>query len=473
MSETQIRARFSTLPQGDWAAGGLQELRDPGNIGELVGRYPLLDTAVVDAAVARAATAQSGWAAMSPLERWDLISRGADAVDASRLATLLVLEQGKPIGEARLEAGSLRVVADRYRAQAEWLAEQTSQGAASGVRYTPYGVAGVITPWNWPVRIACALTVPALLAGNSVVLHLAPSAPLTALAVFTELSRALPEGVLTVLTHPSPEIASALVAHPGVRKIAFTGSTQVGGLVMSNAAATLKNVTLELGGNDPAVLLDDAVLDDALADALIEATFQTSGQVCMAVKRLYAPRAMVPDLADLLRSRLDAQVVGHGLAAETTMGPLHNEKQLRFVKDLVARSSSEKVVEAGRFGTDPTAGWYMLPTLVIGADQASPLVQDEQFGPALPIVAYDSEDEAVSMANDSEFGLCSSIWSADPERAFGVATRIEAGTTWINKHGARAQDPEAPFGGVKRSGVGRISGRSGLLSFLEPHSILL
>lgn len=462
-----------TLPDGDFTTGARHELRDPGATGEVVGSYPLLDASVVDAAVAAATAAQPGWASLDPMQRWELISQAADRVSAQALGPLLVREQGKTLAEAVPEAGSLRVVTDRYRPQAEWLAEQQAI-RGRGVRYRPYGVAAVITPWNWPVRISCALTVPALIAGNAGVLHVSPSAPLTAMAVFGELARALPPGVLTILTHPDPGIASALVADPGVRKVAFTGSTEVGSKVMAGASGTLKNVTLELGGNDPALLLPDVVLDDALVDALVEATFQTTGQVCMVIKRLYVPRARLDEVADALATRLDRQVVGHGLAEGTTMGPLHSERQRASVKGLVAASGGgARVSDHGRLAADPDAGWYMLPQLVVGAAQDSPLVQQEQFGPALPIVAYDTVAEAVAFANDSEFGLCSSVWSADVDRAVEVASGIEAGTTWVNKHGARAQDPEAPFGGVKRSGVGRISGRSGLLAFLEPHSILV
>ena len=451
------------------------EVRDPGRVSEVVGTYPLHDVASIDVLLDEALSAQRAWAERTAMQRWELMRAAADSVPHEELATLLVREQGKPLAEANMEMQSLGIVVDRYHPHAEWLAESNSTPRSGRtVHHRPFGVCGVITPWNWPFRIACALTVPALIAGNAVVLHLSPSAPLASAQAFQVLANALPEGVLSIVTHPDPGLASRLVAHPRVRKIAFTGSTGVGRTIMGNAARGLKNLTLELGGNDPAVMLEDVEPTDELADQLVRASFATTGQVCMAIKRLYVPAARVPDYVAALSARLDREVVGHGLDEATTMGPLHTRAQRESVQRLVrdAVASGATATEHGTLAVDPEQGWYMRPTLVHGIAPDAELVTEEQFGPALPVIGYSSVDQAVAWANDSEYGLCSSVWSADLDRAFQVAERIEAGTTWLNKHGMTAQDPEAPFGGVKSSGVGRISGSWGLNAFLEPHSVL-
>lgn len=472
---TNILSPVLTLPIGIPVSGEMHELRDPGRLSSVAGSYPKLDVGVVDAVVDHAARAQRQWADTDPLERWGLMQAAAGTLDVEALARTLVVEQGKPLPEARLEMSSLAIVLDRYQPYASWL--QENNGSRQGdrtIRYRPFGVCAAITPWNWPYRIACALAVPALLAGNSVVLHLAPTAPLAAAAAFGTLARALPEGVLTVLTHPDPSIASALVAHPRVRKVAFTGSTEVGRVVMAAAAENLKNVTLELGGNDPAIVLDDVEPTDEVIDRIAVGAFMTTGQVCMAIKRLYVPNRRLSQFRDALGARLDREIVGHGLEEQTTMGPLHSKVQQERLASLVAQAESAgaTITRHGTLAVDPTDGWYMRPTLVSGLPPEAALVAQEQFGPALPVIGYDSEEQAVALANDSEFGLCSSVWSADDDRAYDVARRIEAGTTWINRHGASAQDPHAPFGGIKSSGVGRISGEWGLKAFLEPHSII-
>lgn len=464
-----------TLSGGSSTAAQRHEVRDPGDISEVVGTYPLHDVASIDALVDHAETAQRDWAARTAAQRWEVMRAAAATIPHEELATLLVREQGKPLAEASMEMTSLGIVLDRYRPHAEWLTESNaSPRSGRTVRHRPFGVCGVITPWNWPFRIACALTVPALIAGNAVVLHLSPSAPLASAQAFRVLADALPDGALSIVTHPDPDLASRLVEHPRVRKIAFTGSTGVGRIIMGNASQGLKNLTLELGGNDPAVILEDVEPSDELADQLVRASYATTGQVCMAIKRLYVPETRVPDFVAALAARLEREVVGHGLDADTTMGPLHTRAQRASVQRLVRNTvaGGATATEHGSLTADPDQGWYMRPTLVHGIAPDAELVTEEQFGPALPIVGYSSVDQAVGWANESEYGLCSSVWSADEDRAFEVAEQIEAGTTWINKHGMTAQDPEAPFGGVKSSGVGRISGSWGLKAFLEPQSIL-
>jgi acyl-CoA reductase-like NAD-dependent aldehyde dehydrogenase len=240
-------------------------------------------------------------------------------------------------------------------------------------------------------------------------------------------------------------------------------------------AGTLKDVTLELGGNDPAILLEDAKIDDGAIQRLVLGAFLTAGQICMAMKRLYVHRSLFDAVHDGMAEALSGYVVGDGLDPETNMGPLNNKRQLDVVLDLVedAKRRGATVQEYGRARDDDEfqRGWFHLPTLVTDVEQGARVVQEEQFGPVLPIIPFDTEDEAVTLANDTIYGLCSSVWSADVDHAVAVGRRIQAGYTYINIHGPMGQDNRGPFGGVKESGVGRELGKQGIYSFLEPHSI--
>jgi acyl-CoA reductase-like NAD-dependent aldehyde dehydrogenase len=231
-------------------------------------------------------------------------------------------------------------------------------------------------------------------------------------------------------------------------------------------------VTLELGGNDPAIVLDDANLDDEAIGRLASATFMTTGQVCMAVKRLYVPRARFDEVVDGLRAALDATRIGGGLDAETTMGPLNTTRQRDYVVELrdEARSAGAEVIEGGEYvGVDPAEGNFMRPSLVLDPDRSLRIVTEEQFGPALPVIPYDDEEQAIAQANDTWSGLCSSVWSGDPDHAMTVARRLRTGVTFFNNHNATAVDERAPFGGFNQSGIGRELGREGLLAFTETH----
>lgn len=464
-----------TLPAGTPLTGERYTVENPAKPSEAAGSYPLIDPAGLDGIVAAAAAAQPGWDLVPPSERWQLMADAAAGVDAAALAPLLVQEQGKVLAEATLEAGILSMVIDDHKPQRDWLIENAAQARDTlNVVYRPIGVVGVISPWNWPVRIAANGVIPGLLAGNSVILHLPPTAPLVAAQVYGAIAAALPENVLTVLTHPEPVLASGLVAHPGVRKISFTGSTPVGEIVMRDAAKHVKAVTLELGGNDPAIVLDDLEPTPELIDSLIGGAFMTTGQVCVAIKRLYVPQAKLADYVRVLGERLDAQVLGNGLDPASTLGPLHSRAQRDRVAELVqaARDAGATVSEHGTRGADFEEGWFLLPTLVHGIADDARLVVEEQFGPALPVLGYDSIDDVVARANDSEFALGSSVWSDDLDAAYAVANRIEAGTTWINAHGGAARQGEAPLAGHKMSGVGAVTAQWGLHAVMQPHAIL-
>jgi acyl-CoA reductase-like NAD-dependent aldehyde dehydrogenase len=287
-------------------------------------------------------------------------------------------------------------------------------------------------------------------------------------ATLRHLALALPPGVLNVVTGQDAVVGPVVVCDPRVKQVCFTGSVGGGRRIMAMAAANLTNVTLELGGNDPAILLDDAELDEAAFGRLAGATFMTSGQVCMAVKRLYVPSSRYGEVVDGLEAALAGTRIGSGLDAEVTMGPLNTRRQRDYVLELLdeARTAGIEVRMFGDFaGSVTNEGNYMHPALVLDLR----IVTEEQFGPALPIIPYDDEADAVSQANDTWSGLCSSVWSADDEHATSVASRLRTGVTFFNNHNATAVDERAPFGGFSQSGVGRELGQEGLLEFTETH----
>jgi aldehyde dehydrogenase len=259
------------------------------------------------------------------------------------------------------------------------------------------------------------------------------------------------------------------LSHPGVRKVTLTGSTATGQLAAAAAAPTLKSVTLELGGNDAALVLDDVTIDDHLCSRLVANAFATTGQICMAIKRVYAPRHLAHDLVDGLVAALERTVIGDGLDPSSTMGPLTTQRQRQHVQDLLAgaEAAGAKLLPAGTLNGDPDRGWFMLPAIVTDCPEDNALVQTEQFGPALPVQSYDDHDQALSMINATEYGLTASVWTSDADRASKLARQIDAGLVHYNCHGLLATDLRVPFGGVKYSGLGRELGVEGLYEFTQ------
>lgn len=459
---------------------GREAVHDPADVSQQVGSAPRLGRSHVDAAVAAAERAQVRWRDVPAVERARLVGLGVrEAVGVDGLAELLTLEQGKPLAEARMEVGSSTTVAENLAAQAALLDEgdlrRDDDAGRLHVFYEPVGVVAIITPFNWPLALSMNRSIAALIAGNGIVVKPARTAPLAVLRAFEHLRAHLPDGLVSVVVGEDADVAVPLVAHPRVRMVSFTGSIPSGRKVAAAAAATVKNLSLELGGNDAALLLDDVVVDDALCARLVAAAFTTSGQVCFGLKRVYAPERLVPRLVEGVLSTLDSAVVGAGIDPATTIGPLHTEAQRDLVRGLVddAAARGARVEVGGRVATDLDRGWFLRPVVVSGVDGGAPLVVEEQFGPALPIVGYDRPEAALDQINRSEFGLGSSIWSADEDRAFALARRVEAGSTFVNDHGLAALDRDGPFGGVKQSGVGREQGTEGLLSYTEPHTVSL
>jgi acyl-CoA reductase-like NAD-dependent aldehyde dehydrogenase len=478
--ETQL------IVNGEWrpAEGGRRyELHNPARPSETVGRAAAGSRQDARTAIEAAHRAFPAWAALPYQERADYLVEVADHLvddpeETEARVRLLTREHGKVLKESRLEITRL---GDRFRycaSLADRLAEDERLPAPpfdSIVTKKPRGVAALITPWNWPLSILGAKLPQALISGNTAVIKLARSASLAPARTIYRMAEVLPPGVVNLVTGSGSEVGEELLTHPLVAKVNFTGGIDTGRHVMAMAAPTLKHVTLELGGNDPALVLEDADLGDDALRRMVLGAFLTSGQVCMALKRLYVHESRYRELLDGFAAILDHYVVGDGLDPAVTMGPLNNEKQLDVVRDFVAeaRDKGATVRELGKVTDERTfqEGYFHRPTIVTGADPSLKVVRCEQFGPVIPILSFRTEDEAVAMANDSEFGLCSSVWTRDQDRALAVARRLEAGYTYLNGHGPMAQDGRAPFGGVKQSGLGRNLGYEGVLEFMEYHSI--
>jgi len=456
------------------------EVRNPARPDELVGTVVRGTPEHVDQAVAAAKSAQPAWAALSFTKRAELLRQALARLDADidRRAAVLVRENGKPLAHARGELLSVpkrQLMALDYAPQLDAERKYTSASGRTFVLNRPYGVVVSIVPWNSPDVLAFTQIVAALLAGNCVVLKPPESCPLTLTRSARMFAEALPPGAVNVVTGLPAEIGDALTTHPDVGKIGFTGSIPSARHIMSNAAQSIKGVTLELGGNDPAIVLDDAEFDDATLSRMLNATFIMTGQVCMAIKRIYVPSKRSEEFLDKFGKAVDSIVVGDGLEPSVTMGPLHTQKaQVRatgLVEDAARRGANVKPM--GRIESEATfaKGYFMRPTVVTGLPDDAPLMTEEQFCPAIPVATYDDLDDAVARANDSQFGLSASVWSRDTDRALEVARTIEAGQVWVNTHGPLAINHLAPYGGVKQSGIGRKSGIEGILEYVQSQTI--
>ena len=388
----------------------------------------------------------------------------AVAARAEEIGRLVCLEQGKPLGQAVGEVMGACGILHMCAAQEipRDVLQDDAQGKVTLLR-KPLGVTVAITPWNFPIATLVMKLAPALLTGNTVVAKPSPFTPLSSLAFADAVREAVPPGVLNVLGG-SDEVGAWLTAHPAVRKVSFTGSVPTGKKIMRAASDDLKRVTLELGGNDPAIVLPD--VDPAeVAPKLFWTSFVNSGQVCIAIKRLYVhedvQRPIVSALADLARS----VKVGDGLEPESELGPINNLPQFERVKGLVddARRHGGKVVVGGEPLRRP--GYFYPPTLVTDVGEGVRLVDEEQFGTALPVIAWRDLDDVVAQANRSHYGLGGSVWTRDVARGEELAARLECGTAWVNQHFNVTAN--MPFGGVKWSGIGRENGRWGLEEFCD------
>jgi len=462
---------------------GAYPVTNPVRPAEVVLEAPSASAAQVDRAVAAARAAAPAWAARSHEDRAELVGKAAAAagaaVEAHDLATLLTREHGKVLWEAQFDAGTIGGMAGAFAPlAAEALAGRTLTGGDRRTRvvHEPFGVVAAVLPFNWPVSVFGNKVLPALLSGNTVVVKAPPTCPGAVLAAAAALAEALPPGVVNALNGPAPELGEMLVSHPGVDMVSFTGGVPTGRAVMAAASGAVRPVVLELGGNDPAIVAPDVDIDAALADRIAGAAFITTGQVCMAIKRLYVPEDKVRAMVDALVARVGTEVVGDGLAPEVTMGPVHRPAARDRVEAMLAEAA-DRGAAVHRPATvrdeDAAAGGYLVsPAIVEGAPDDAQIVCEEQFAPALPVLGYRHVDEALRRANDSSYGLCASIWTADAELAERAGRQLEAGTVFVNNHGTAAMDHRAPFGGWKQSGYGLELGPEGMRAFTRPKTIL-
>lgn len=416
-------------------------------------------------AVGSAKAAFPAWSRTPPAERRDLLNRIADAIDEHRseLARLLTAEQGKPLALATFEvegtAGFFRHVAG-IDYEPRVLEDSTTRRAELHRR--PLGVVAAIVPWNFPLLILAFKVPPALLTGNTVVVKPAATTPLATLRLARLIRDIAPAGVINVVTDDN-DLGDVLTTHPDVAKVSFTGSTTTGHKVMANAAKTLKRTTLELGGNDAGIVLDDA--DPArIAAGVFQGAFLNSGQACIALKRLYVHDSLYEQVCTELGKLADAAVVGDGLDEDTTIGPLQNQMQYDKVKGFLADAREHgRIVAGGEIPDRP--GYFVRPTIVADIDEGTRVVDEEQFGPILPVLRYTDLEDAMERANASKYGLGASVWSSNPERATEIALQLEAGTVWINQH--IDLHPGIPQAGAKQSGLGVEIGEEGLFEFTQ------
>ncbi|KRC60558.1 aldehyde dehydrogenase [Agromyces sp. Root81] len=453
-------------------AGDGREVFDPAT-GDLIAAAPADTTAALDDAVARAVAAQPAWAARSDEERRQALHRMADAVErsADALAELLSREQGKPLNgpNARFEVGAcatwLRVTADTPLPTEVVVDDGTDYAE---LHYRPIGVVGVITPWNWPMLIAIWQIAPSLRMGNTVVAKPSEYTTLSGLALLAVLNQELPEGVLNPVAGAG-DLGAALVVKPELGKIMFTGSTATGKRIIEASAGNVTRLTLELGGNDAGIVLPDAD-PVAIAENLFWGAFINTGQTCAALKRLYVHDSVYDAVCLALVEVAKAMPMGVGLDEQNVLGPLQNRMQFGVVDRLVeaAKASGARVLLGGEPDRDQPGNFYPT-TLIADIDPQNPLVVEEQFGPALPIVRYSDVEEAIALANAADVGLGASVWSGDRDAARAIAARVQAGTVWINSHGG--VHPMIPFGGVKQSGYGLEFGTEGLKSVSAPQVV--
>ncbi|MFY9200560.1 MAG: aldehyde dehydrogenase family protein [Methanosarcina flavescens] len=449
--------------------------------GEFIDRVPRGTEEDAAMAVEAAWSAFSDWASTSPQQRAGILYRAAGIVRERKdeLAVLLTREQGKPLTEAKNEIEGFANVLEYYCGLASSFHGDFIPIHQSGYAFTvkkPLGVCSAIIPWNMPALIMAWKISPALISGNTLVLKPASSTPLTNLTLSSILSEAgLPAGVLNIVTGPGEVVGESLVKNRKVKRISFTGETGTGKRVAELAASGMKRVTLELGGSDPMLVCDDANLEAAVAGAL-RGRFYNCGQICTAVKRLFVFESVAEEFIKKLEAGIRNLRVGNGLHEDVDMGPLNNRRQWEYIKELVAELKEKeegRILTGGRVpeGSDYSKGYFFEPTLVADVSEESRLLNEEVFGPVLPVVRVKDLDEAIEKANNTCYGLGASIWTKNIDRARIGCERLNAGIIWLNQHLKVA--PEVPFGGTRESGIGKENGPDALSEYLDLKTVML
>ena len=457
------------------------QVTNPARPSEIVGSIPRGSSTEINHAVHAAKVAQPNWAKKSFLERASVLSNVLDRLETEiddRVA-LFVRENGKTSKEARAEICGVPARQRPTLALAEELDRERLYDAPNGRTWRcdlPYGVVVSIVPWNSPISLGFSQIISALLAGNAVVIKPPETCPLALIRSIELVLDLLPPGILNVVTGLPAEIGDALTTHPDVAKIGFTGSIASARHIMANAAETIKGVTFELGGNDAAIVLDDADLSMPTMQRMASIVFRMSGQVCMAIKRIYVHRSIYDQFLSAFSEAAKQIVVGDGLDPNVTMGPLHSRRALERAQMLLsdAESRGAMICEVGVYANSETldaGGYFMRPTLVSKIADDAPLVREEQFCAAIPILAFDTENAVIARANETDYGLGGSVWSTNVDRALQVANQLEAATIFVNTHGTESINRKLPYGGLKQSGIGCKSGVEGVLEYLQVRTV--
>lgn len=428
-------------------------------------QVPRASEDTVDEAVVGARRAAQKWKATPLSERRALLHQIADRIhdNIERIARVLIQEQGKPLMAATLEVQYAESFCRYFAEQAlpvEVLEENDQQRIE--IHRRPLGVVAGIVPWNFPFLIAVYKLAPALLVGNSIIIKPAPTTPVTAVILGELIADIVPSGLVNILVDNN-DLGPKLSQHPGVAKVSFTGSTPTGKAIMASVAPTLKRLSLELGGNDAAIVLDDVDVKVA-APGIFSAAFMNSGQVCIALKRLYVHESIYDDMCEELAALARQAIVGDGMDPSSEFGPVQNSMQYQKVLGYIEDAKKNgQVIAGGEISEAP--GYFVPLTIVRNVTDGARVVDEEPFGPVLPVIKYADVDDVIARANNTPYGLGGSVWSADLARAHTVATQLESGTVWINQHGASG--PHIPFPTAKESGLGVELGREGLLEFTD------